>query len=90
MNLQEIKRTLRDHPAGYAWPGGYPLYWITADGAALAWHVVRDEWREIVAAHLHRDRGCGWYIEACDVNWEDAHLFCDHCGEQIEPAYGEN
>jgi hypothetical protein len=90
MNLQQIKQTLRAHPGGYAWPGGYPLYWVTADGGALAWEVVRAQWCEIVQAHLHKDRRCGWYVEACDVNWEDTDLYCDHTGARIESAYGED
>ena len=87
MTLLEIKRALRSGP--YAWPGGYPLYFITNDGAALSFKTVRAEWREIVSAHLANDRRCGWLIVACDVNWEDDRLTDDHTGERIESAYGE-
>jgi len=89
MNLQEIKRELR---AGqYAWPGGYPKYFITADGAALSFKTVRKEWREIVRAHLmgRWGRQSGWYVDGVDINWEDAALYCDHSGERIESAYAE-
>ena len=30
-----------------------------------------------------------WRIVASDVNWEDASLTCDNCGQRIESAYGE-
>jgi hypothetical protein len=87
MTLAEIKTVLRSGP--YAWPGGYPLYFITADGAALSFKAVRNEWRNIVWAHLHNSRTCGWFIEAADINWEDSTLCCDHTNERIESAYAE-
>lgn len=89
MSLAEIKGRLRSHPSGAAWPGGYPLYWVTSDGAALAWHVVRDEWRNVVAAHLANDTMSGWHIAGWDINWEDTELICDHTGERIPSAYGD-
>lgn len=88
MKLQEIKERLRSGP--YAWPGGYPLFFITADGAALSFKSVRQEWRSIVSAHLSNDRRCGWFIDAVDVNYEDPNLFDDHTGERIESAYAED
>jgi hypothetical protein len=87
MTLAQIKTELR---AGqYAWPGGYPKYFITYDGAALSFAVVRECWREVVSAHLTNDKASGWYIEAADVNWEDANLACDHTNKPIECAYGD-
>lgn len=93
--LADIKARLR--AGAYAWPGGYPLYFITDDGAALSFAAVRAEWRQIVWAHL-TERSCGltvardtgWHIAGCEVNWEDEDLFCDHTGERIESAYGED
>jgi hypothetical protein len=85
MTLAKIKTLLRN--GQYAWPGGYPLFFITADGAALSFAAVTKEWRNVVDAHLRSDRRCGWYIDACDVNYEDTELFCDHTGERIEAAY---
>jgi hypothetical protein len=85
MTLLKIKQQLR---AGkYAWPGGYPLYFITSDGAALSFKAVHREWRNIVSAHLRSDTRCGWHIADCDINWEDSDLYCDHTGERIESAY---
>jgi hypothetical protein len=31
----------------------------------------------------------GWRVVACDTNWEDGELYCDHSGERIESAYAE-
>jgi hypothetical protein len=87
MTLAEIKTHLRNGP--YAWPGGYPMYFVTSDGAALSFKAVRKEWRYIVDAHLRDDKRCGWHIAGADINWEDPDLFCDHTGERIESAYAD-
>jgi hypothetical protein len=87
MTLQAIKQQLRS--GAYAWPGGYPIYFVTSDGAALSFGAVRAEWRNVVDAHLRNDKGCGWHIAGADINWEDSDLYCDHTGERIESAYDE-
>lgn len=87
MQLQEIKSTLRSGP--YAWPGGYPLYFITADGAALSFKAVEANWRSIIHSHLTNSND-GWLLDGVDVNWEDQNLFCDHTNERIESAYGDD
>jgi hypothetical protein len=72
----------------YAWPGGYPMYFITSDGAALSFEAAREnaeQIRESIASNA-RD---GWKVEAVEVNWEDAELICDHTGKPIESAYGD-
>jgi hypothetical protein len=85
--LQPVKAALRAGP--YAWPGGYPLFFLASDGAALSFDAVRDMFREIVAAHLRPTRGDGWLIDGVDINWEDASLTCAHTGKLIHCAYGE-
>jgi len=85
-SLATVKRALRDK---YAWPGGYPLYLVTSDGATLSIDAARANWREIVRAHLWDDRRCGWHIAGVEVNWEDPDLYCEHTGERIESAYCE-
>lgn len=84
--VDQLKATLR--AGAYAWPGGYPLYFITEDGAALSFESARKEFRSIaysVKNHL-RD---GWRVVACEVNYEDNDLRCEHSGKPIESAYGE-
>lgn len=85
-SLQTVKQALRDK---YAWPGGYPLYLITSDGEALSIDAAKENWREIVGAHLRKDRRCGWHIAAVAINWEDDSLYCSHSSERIESALGE-
>lgn len=86
-SLTEVKAALR--AGGYAWPGGYPLYFITADGAALSFEAVRQEFRN-VADDFMADASTGWRIVAVEVNWEDGELTCDHTGEPIPSAYAED
>ncbi len=81
---QAISSTLQ----GYAWPGGYPVFAITKDGAALCSQCTKDNLKLIVR-DTHEDNNTGWEIMSSMVNWEDTELYCDHCGKIIESAYGE-
>jgi|TARA_R110002110_G_C13059165_1_gene681652 hypothetical protein len=85
-NLLEIKRQLR--AGAYAWPGGYPLYFITQDGTVLSFETVRKIWALIVWDYLQKTN-TGWRVIGCDVNWENPDLYCDHSGEKIQSAYCE-
>jgi|ERR1700743_135009 len=89
MTLREIKKALR---AGkYAWPGGYPLYFITTEGEALSFEAVRKGWRNVVASVAGYAGGDStWHITAIDTNWEDGALYCAESGERIESAYAED
>lgn len=69
----------------YAWPGGYPMYAVTDDGGCLCHQCCSDE-RLAIATTTGTD---GWCVQSLAVNWEDPDLFCDHCGDRIESAYGE-
>lgn len=72
----------------YAWPGGYPLYFITSDCAALCHDCARKHGRAVIDSIRTRAND-GWRVVAQDVNWEDSALYCDHCSKPIESAYGE-
>lgn len=84
--LQDVKRAIR-HP--HAWPGGYPLYVVLADGEALSIDAARSEFGQIAKATIARDQS-GWRALCTDVNWEDPSLYCSHTGERIESAYAED
>lgn len=75
------------YPA-YAWPGGYPLYFITADGA-LCPSCANLERERIESTDPEYSDDDQWRIAAQVVNWKDPDLYCDHCGERIESAYAE-
>lgn len=79
---------LKDGP--YAWPGGYPKFFVTADGGCLCFPCAKKEKRTIRSAIRRNDRTGGWQVIGCDVNWEDPSLFCDNCSERIESAYAED
>jgi hypothetical protein len=89
--VADFKATLRHGP--YAWPGGYPLYLLCADGGALHFKCARENAKRIIAAIADRPKGYRdqqWECVACDVNYEDNELTCDQCGTRIESAYGED
>lgn len=86
--LKQLKEALRNGP--YAWPGGYPLYFIAADGEALSFQAVRDNLKLVMHATCYPEyRENDWRIVGVDVNWEDTHLYCGHTNERIQSAYGE-
>ena len=85
--LEQVKGFLRH--GQYAWPGGYPLYLVTADGAALCFSCVRQEFRNVAESIRSNTPRDGWYVEAQDINYENPGLFCDHCNSRIESAYAE-
>jgi hypothetical protein len=31
--------------------------------------------------------GASFKIAGCDINWEDKHTYCEHCGHRIAPEY---
>ena len=82
--VADLKATLR--AGASAWPGGYPLFFITSDGAALSFETARAEFRLVADAIRERDSS-GWRIVATDINYEDSSLICDHSGARIESAY---
>jgi hypothetical protein len=72
----------------YAWPGGYPKYFICQDGEALSWQAAEENKELIRQAIADKDMS-GWHVIAQDINWEDADLYCSHTNERIESAYAE-
>lgn len=85
-SLSKVKACLR---AGkYAWPGGYPLYFITQDGAALSFDAVEDNFYQVAWDWLN-DASTGWKVIGCAVNYEDEGLVCEHTHEKINSAYEE-
>ena len=81
-------RKLRDEliASPYAWPGGYPMFAITSDGAALCHRCCSSEHKAIGSTYGTD----GWNIVSLDINYEDPALHCDHCGERIESACTES
>lgn len=81
----------RELKAGaYAWPGGYPKYFVASDCAALCFECAKKEARLITSALRENDTRSGWCVIGVEVNWEDSCLICAHCSQRIESAYAEN
>lgn len=86
MTVDEFDKELQT--GKYAWPGGYPKYFVTADGGALSFDAAKEEADQIRDAIRDNDNS-GWRVIGVDINWEDPDLICDHTGERIESAYAE-
>ena len=81
-NLNEGATIPLDAP--FTWPGGYPKYGVTDDNHAICSGCAKDEFDRLYEAEAHD----GFYISMLTVNWENENLYCDHCGDAIESAYG--
>lgn len=91
-SICDFRKAMRTGP--YAWPGGYPLYFVLSDGEALSFATARAEVRRLLEAL--RDyasdprESSGWRPVAMEINYEDTDLYCAHSGDKIECAYGED
>ena len=90
ISMQSKIKKILDHdntlPA-YAWPGGYPLFYLTADDSVLCPHCANMAVAEDLAFDFFDKQ---WYLIDYAVNWEDEFLYCDHCGDHIGSAYGDD
>jgi hypothetical protein len=76
MSLEQYRDETGKLPK-YAWPGGYPIFYLTRDSMCVCPDCANretDQAQEPVAT---------------DINWEDGSLSCDDCGRRIESAYAE-
>lgn len=69
----------------YAWPGGYPFYYVTRDGGCLCPSCANEN------MNLTLDKDYDqWCIVAQEINYEDNDLQCDNCYVDIPAAYGDD
>jgi hypothetical protein len=90
----EVDSSLK--PIAYAWPGGYPVFYLARQG------YRNDETGELEYSQYDRSEfvccpKCAGntadsdiILVASDVNWEDLELYCDMCSKRIESAYAED
>lgn len=88
VTVKDFGEALKQGP--YAWPGGYPLYFVTEDGGSLSFATAWNERANIARAIVDNDRSGGWRVIGSEVNWEDPDLIDSHTGERIESAYAED
>lgn len=86
-SISDFRKAMRSGP--YAWPGGYPLYFVMSDGEAMSFEAAKANRRLILEALRDRDSRCGWRVVGMDINWEDSDLYCCDTNKKINSAYGE-
>jgi hypothetical protein len=78
---REPVRKLREQHNGelpaFAWPGGYPMLYLTACNGILC----------ADCATKHTDERDP--VEAWDIHWEGPPESCEECNREIESAYGD-
>jgi len=89
-HLHEAIRTVAQK---YAWPGGYPLYAVMADGESLCPDCLNENLKLIVQATHDYTKGHfrdDWAIQGAEINWEDPLNYCCNCNSRIPSAYAED
>jgi hypothetical protein len=90
MTAADLKKHFHKGKANaYAWPGGYPLFYLASDGETFCPSCVTKERVRIFRSTHENDRD-GFAIAGVDINWEDASMYCCHCNAWIESAYAED
>lgn len=70
----------------YAWPGGYPIFFLCEDGGVLCPDCVNEN-RELIDSADSSDKQ--WCIVAVEINYENELLYCDNCSKHVDSAYGD-
>jgi hypothetical protein len=70
----------------WAWPGGYPIYYICADGGCLCPACANGDGDSIASPDQDDPQ---WQVIGAEVHWEGEPIVCDHCGKLVESAYGD-
>jgi len=73
---------------GLAWPGGYPMVLIMADGEVIDAQSARENYRQILLATRNPGTNRQWEAIGADIHWEGEPMECAHSGRMIESAYG--
>ena len=66
----------------YTMVGGYPVFYIANHHWSLCATCVQEK---ITAC---KDVDSEYFVTGHAVNYEDDSLYCDHCSQTIESAYG--
>jgi hypothetical protein len=77
ISLIQEQRSDNELPT-YAFPGGYPVYYIDDAGYCLCQHCAQESKQDTTII-----------VEDYVINYEDDSLVCDSCESPIESAYGD-
>jgi len=66
--------------SAWAWPGGYPIYYLDRENSVLCVNCAR-------RSDEDKDEIPQFKPIAAGINWEDKALYCDDCSERIQSAY---
>jgi hypothetical protein len=81
--LEQVKQAIRQP---FAWPGGYPVYTVMADGELMCPACARNNYKLIAESTRDRDRG-DWQAAGVYILWEGSGT-CANCYKVLESAYG--
>ena len=75
----------------YAWPGGYPVLYLTSDGETFCADCANGKNGSMCRTVDGPDDmpGDGWRVDAWFVHYEGPPAFCCHCNAEIPSAYGD-
>lgn len=65
----------------FAWPGGYPMYYLASDNGVLC-PKCANEYK------TGRDNAEQLEPVAYDIHWEGEPITCENCNAEIVSAYG--
>lgn len=91
MTVDNVQRDFAGNFPAYAFPGGYPLIYLMADGEVICADCAngRNNSEATTDGTLIHELGAQWIIVAQEVHWEGAPEYCAHCNVEIPSAYGE-
>lgn len=81
----DLDRALHNMPCT---DGGYPTVMVMQDSGVLCGKCAAEN-KSLILESMRDGYDRQWIPYALQVNYEDPSLYCDKCGNTIEPAYGE-
>lgn len=68
----------------------YPTFHIMADDGCICNCCIRSESALVLEATAAPGTDKQWEYVTTTINYEDEHLYCDHCSKRIVAAYEED
>lgn len=75
--IRRLREEHRGQLPSYAWPGGYPLFYVDKENSVLCPSCANKDTTGIALVEY-------------DINYEDTDLYCCECSKRIESAYGDD